>query len=249
MRHNSTQRDANHSDVNVRDDVPPSRYSYTSRRNEPRSTNQSSATRARFMHVKTQESQNNEGKYKVFHQVHITADREGNQPTNGIASVAYHTPNQGFRHDTRERFAEPFEIRYGPCWGRPHVTVDIRIHGSSEVMHAVFEGNLPSTDSTIQLYHAPSAAEPTTSSTLANPGALGHTLEPDQVPTHLVCSVSCEVFQDPVVCMDGHTYDRSSIERWFLDHDTSPMTNMKLPTKVLIPNLALRAELSQLAGL
>ncbi len=30
--------------------------------------------------------------------------------------------------------------------------------------------------------------------------------------------------RDPVVCADGHSYERAVIEEWLQDHDTSPLT-------------------------
>lgn len=41
---------------------------------------------------------------------------------------------------------------------------------------------------------------------------------------------------DPVVAEDGITYERAAIESWFKNHDTSPLTNLKLNSKHLIPN-------------
>lgn len=48
------------------------------------------------------------------------------------------------------------------------------------------------------------------------------------------CLQECLV--DPVVCADGHTYERAAIEAWLMSRDTSPMTNEVLPHKMLIPN-------------
>jgi hypothetical protein len=45
---------------------------------------------------------------------------------------------------------------------------------------------------------------------------------------------------DPVVCSDGHTYERSAIEEWLLSHFTSPVTNMRLHHNQLVPNYSLR---------
>jgi hypothetical protein len=39
--------------------------------------------------------------------------------------------------------------------------------------------------------------------------------------------ISQSIMTDPVICEDGFTYDRSSIEKWFVEHDTSPMTNLR----------------------
>jgi len=35
---------------------------------------------------------------------------------------------------------------------------------------------------------------------------------------------------------DGNTYERIAIECWLEDHDTSPLTSLKLKSKNLIPN-------------
>ena len=43
-----------------------------------------------------------------------------------------------------------------------------------------------------------------------------------------VCPITQEVMQDPVVTSDGHTYERTAIERWFETHSTSPVTNLLL---------------------
>ena len=55
------------------------------------------------------------------------------------------------------------------------------------------------------------------------------------------CSISQEKMLDPVICADGHTYERSQIELWLQTNNTSPKTNLPLQNKTLIPNLALKA--------
>ena len=50
---------------------------------------------------------------------------------------------------------------------------------------------------------------------------------------------SCEVMNDPVVAMDGVTYERASIEAWFKRHNTSPLTGAVL-SDTLIPNYSVR---------
>lgn len=54
---------------------------------------------------------------------------------------------------------------------------------------------------------------------------------------------------DPVVAADGHTYERSDIEEWLKNNDTSPMTNERMEHKLLIPNLALRAVMDAYYGI
>lgn len=46
---------------------------------------------------------------------------------------------------------------------------------------------------------------------------------------------------DPYVASDGYTYDRKAIETWLSMNDKSPMTNLRLPNKNLIPNHSLRS--------
>lgn len=48
-----------------------------------------------------------------------------------------------------------------------------------------------------------------------------------------------DVMDDPCVAADGYTYDRNAIEKWLEENDKSPMTNMVLPHKHLIPNYTL----------
>lgn len=60
------------------------------------------------------------------------------------------------------------------------------------------------------------------------------------VPVGFVCAITREVMRDPVVTSDGHSYERTAIERWFASgRRTSPRTNVAISTSVL-PNIALR---------
>lgn len=63
----------------------------------------------------------------------------------------------------------------------------------------------------------------------------------NSVPDHFICPISLEIMQDPVICSDGNTYEREEIARWFINHDTSPKTNLPLANKNLIPNHAIKA--------
>jgi hypothetical protein len=47
-------------------------------------------------------------------------------------------------------------------------------------------------------------------------------------PSHLVCPLTAELFEDPVCTTVGMTYERSEIEKWFRKNDTDPMTNTKV---------------------
>ena len=55
------------------------------------------------------------------------------------------------------------------------------------------------------------------------------------------CPISHDIMEDPVICSDGQTYERSAIQPWFdLGNNTSPITNAALANTILIPNIALR---------
>lgn len=51
--------------------------------------------------------------------------------------------------------------------------------------------------------------------------------------------------RDPVFTSDGHTYERSAIERWLIDHGTSPQTNLRLSNKEVVPNHSLRTLIAE----
>jgi hypothetical protein len=55
------------------------------------------------------------------------------------------------------------------------------------------------------------------------------------------CPLTMEVMRDPVITVDGQTYERTEIEKWFaLGNRTSPLTGEALPSTNLFPNIALR---------
>eukprot|EP00884_Botryococcus_braunii_P022330 jgi/Botrbrau1/8781/Bobra.0330s0013.1 len=61
-------------------------------------------------------------------------------------------------------------------------------------------------------------------------------------PAMLLCPITQDVFKDPVIAADGHTYERSAIQQWLdLGHRTSPMTNEVFAHTELMPNWALRS--------
>lgn len=71
----------------------------------------------------------------------------------------------------------------------------------------------------------------------------------DSPPYEMICPISHEIMSDPVLCADGQTYERSSIERWIRmsqrsDADalvTSPLTGKTLNSTNLVPNHVLRS--------
>jgi ubiquitin-protein ligase/uncharacterized protein YegL len=56
------------------------------------------------------------------------------------------------------------------------------------------------------------------------------------IPQDYLCPMTHELFNDPVVTEDGHTYERSAIRQWFQIRKTSPMTGLVLENSTLRTN-------------
>lgn len=68
--------------------------------------------------------------------------------------------------------------------------------------------------------------------------------EEAQVPSYFLCPISLQLMKDPVTLATGITYDRDSIQTWWLfaggRHHTCPVSNQTLPSSAqLTPNLTL----------
>lgn len=108
--------------------------------------------------------------------------------------------------------------------------------------------------SAIALVNYPSSACLT--GTLALP-LLTRCIQADQTPARFVphmdqlcppsflCPIGREVMGDPVMCTDGHSYERTAIATWLRDHATSPCTNLPLTHLDLVPNIALRNSIEE----
>ena len=56
------------------------------------------------------------------------------------------------------------------------------------------------------------------------------------------------MMQDPVVCADGHTYERAAVARWLQERGPgarSPLTGVPLAHHTLVQNHALRNAIQQ----
>ena len=61
--------------------------------------------------------------------------------------------------------------------------------------------------------------------------------EPTPPPDELMCPITSELMRDPVMTIDGNTYEREAIEAWFgRGKTTSPLTNEELAQTLLTPN-------------
>ncbi|XP_058225589.1 U-box domain-containing protein 33-like isoform X1 [Rhododendron vialii] len=78
------------------------------------------------------------------------------------------------------------------------------------------------------------------------PPFLMNSEEDCQIPPYFICPIFQEIMQDPHVAADGYTYELEALKGW-LDggHNTSPMTNLKLPHCNLVPNRALRSAIQE----
>ncbi|MCO5613490.1 hypothetical protein L7F22_067767 [Adiantum nelumboides] len=65
------------------------------------------------------------------------------------------------------------------------------------------------------------------------------------IPGSFFCPISQEIMQNPCIAADGFTYERDAIKVWLEEHDTSPMTNLVLSHKALIPNLSLVSDIQE----
>lgn len=64
-------------------------------------------------------------------------------------------------------------------------------------------------------------------------------------PNHFICPILKDVMEDPCVAADGYTYERKVIEKWFQQNDESPMTNLRLQNKNLLPNYNLLCAITE----
>ena len=64
-------------------------------------------------------------------------------------------------------------------------------------------------------------------------------------PVDFFCPITQEMMVDPVICADGHSYERAAISQWLSSHATSPKTNAQLEHTNLIPNHTLRGSIEQ----
>lgn len=64
-------------------------------------------------------------------------------------------------------------------------------------------------------------------------------------PHEWKCPITLAIMKDPVICSDGHTYERNAIERWLSTNNNSPMTGLPIDKHTLTPNIALRNLIQQ----
>lgn len=65
-------------------------------------------------------------------------------------------------------------------------------------------------------------------------------------PPECLCPLTHEVFSDPVMAADGHSYERGAIESWLRRSRKSPLSGNQLASLELTPNHALRSVIDTL---
>ena len=66
------------------------------------------------------------------------------------------------------------------------------------------------------------------------------------VPRSFACPITQEVMTDPVVTVDGHSFERAAIEEWFRRRVSNPLTGLRLDSATLTPNHTLRGSIAEL---
>ncbi|KAF8017095.1 hypothetical protein BT93_H2344 [Corymbia citriodora subsp. variegata] len=64
-------------------------------------------------------------------------------------------------------------------------------------------------------------------------------------PSYFLCPIKHDIMEDPVVAVDGYTYEAEAIRVWLIDHNTSPMTNLRLENSNLLPNRIVRSAIQE----
>jgi len=66
------------------------------------------------------------------------------------------------------------------------------------------------------------------------------------LPARFMCAISLEVMKDPVMCRNGHNFERSALGAWVRGHGSCPTCRVEIPSVAdLFPNLALREEIAE----
>lgn len=62
-----------------------------------------------------------------------------------------------------------------------------------------------------------------------------------------ICSITLQIFKEPVIGSDCYTYERRAITEWLFEHGTSPMTTEPMAIDSLRANLAIKNIMEELS--
>lgn len=66
------------------------------------------------------------------------------------------------------------------------------------------------------------------------------------IPPRFLCPISLEVMADPVMCRNGHNFERDALAAWVRGHGSCPTCRVEIPTVTdLYPNIALRENIAE----
>lgn len=65
----------------------------------------------------------------------------------------------------------------------------------------------------------------------------------DNIPDEFICPITLKIMDDPVLCEDGYSYEKSAIIA--IQNSLSPMTRQPINKSKLIPNRALKNTISK----
>lgn len=62
-----------------------------------------------------------------------------------------------------------------------------------------------------------------------------------EIPRQYLCPITTDIMTDPVLCTDGHVYEKTAIQQWLSAHNTSPITKAVVCRNTIIPCFALKS--------
>jgi len=68
-------------------------------------------------------------------------------------------------------------------------------------------------------------------------------------PTELLCPITCNLLEDPVMTPDGHNFEKKKIYEWLDQKETNPLTQQHLTKNMLRPNPKLKETIQLIKGL
>ena len=74
-----------------------------------------------------------------------------------------------------------------------------------------------------------------------DPEILENAIKKSKIPNEFIDPISKEIMMDPVMDIFGDSYNRKEIVTWLEKHDTSPLSNRKFNSKILIENRCLKS--------
>ena len=70
-----------------------------------------------------------------------------------------------------------------------------------------------------------------------------------QVMTVIWIACMQALMVEPMIAADGHTYEKSAIQIWLQQHDTSPVTGIALAHMRIVPNHLIKGAIKTSQGL